>query len=283
MEEEDSGHRKTWNISLIRTILALEQVKREHPEYLNDGWSSPTSYASLLELKQTRGIKPAHAFAYAPGQADVIELKASMQTEKSSSGVISQIELEKLTDIIDRASQKKIAILINEGTASAAEVFASALHDNGRTVALIGNDSYGKGLIQHTFPLPDGGGLRLVVPKLIVELNEEAEKFLGNIEEVRENLLWVEEWSLSFTFGIRAMILVTISQDYDHEEAMSDVRVVFQRMLVLIYVLVLLLMSWETDYYHDGRGSHDISETIYVEAKGWKPDSNSSTFSTLQY
>lgn len=101
------------------------------------------------------------------GQVGKIELKTSIPTDKSSSGIISQIELEKLTDIIDRASQKKIAILINEGTASAAEVFASALHDNGRTVALIGNDSYGKGLIQHTFPLPDGGGLRLTVAEYL--------------------------------------------------------------------------------------------------------------------
>lgn len=63
--------------------------------------------------------------------------------------------------------QKKIVLLINEGTASSAEVFASALHDNGRTVALIGTQSFGKGLIQHTFPMPDGGGLRLTVAEYL--------------------------------------------------------------------------------------------------------------------
>jgi hypothetical protein len=61
------------------------------------------------------------------------------------------------------AAQKEIVILINEGTASLAEVFASALHDNGRTVGLVGTKTYGKGLVQHTFPTPDGGGLRLTV------------------------------------------------------------------------------------------------------------------------
>jgi C-terminal processing protease CtpA/Prc len=38
--------------------------------------------------------------------------------------------------------QKKIVVLINEGTASSAEVFASALHDNGQIVALIGTETF---------------------------------------------------------------------------------------------------------------------------------------------
>jgi hypothetical protein len=65
------------------------------------------------------------------------------------------------------AAQSNLVLLINEGTASSAEVFASALHDNGRAVALIGSKTYGKGLVQHTFPMPDGGGLRLTVAEYL--------------------------------------------------------------------------------------------------------------------
>lgn len=146
--------------------VALEQVKREHPEYLEDGWTSPTSYASLRELKETRGIKPAHTFTYTPDG----ELRTAMEVDFNYIGGASknrQIDLDKLADIVNRSSQKKVVILINEGTASAAEVFASALHDNGRLVALVGTDSFGKGLIQHTFPMPDGGGLRLTVAEYL--------------------------------------------------------------------------------------------------------------------
>ena len=50
--------------------------------------------------------------------------------------------------------------------ASAAEVFASSLHDNGRAT-LVGTKTFGKGLIQHTFPMPDGGGLRLTVAEYL--------------------------------------------------------------------------------------------------------------------
>ena len=46
--------------------------------------------------------------------------------------------------------------------ASAAEVFASSLHDNGRA-SLVGTKTFGKGLIQHTFPMPDGYVVRLGV------------------------------------------------------------------------------------------------------------------------
>ncbi|KAL7509764.1 hypothetical protein ACHAXN_006734 [Cyclotella atomus] len=144
--------------------VAIDQVRREHPEYLEDGWSSPTSYASLRELKETRGLKPAHAFIYNSDN----ELRTSMNTDDVfTTNNNRRIDLDKIAETLNRSSQKKIVILVNEGTASAAEVFASALHDNGRTVALVGTDTFGKGLIQHTFPMPDGGGLRLTVAEYL--------------------------------------------------------------------------------------------------------------------
>ena len=153
-------------LSAEPTNVALEQVKREHPEYFEDGWSSPTSYASLRELKETRGIKPAHKFTYMSGVMKN-DLDAEMLLKDMAGRSPRQFDPEKLSDAVIRSSQKKIVILVNEGTASAAEVFASALHDNGRAVALIGTDTFGKGLIQHTFPMPDGGGLRLTVAEYL--------------------------------------------------------------------------------------------------------------------
>eukprot|EP00815_Leptocylindrus_aporus_P009165 CAMPEP_0116050188 /NCGR_PEP_ID=MMETSP0322-20121206/229_1 /TAXON_ID=163516 /ORGANISM="Leptocylindrus danicus var. apora, Strain B651" /LENGTH=627 /DNA_ID=CAMNT_0003532685 /DNA_START=420 /DNA_END=2303 /DNA_ORIENTATION=- len=66
-----------------------------------------------------------------------------------------------------RSMQKSLVIIMNEGTASSAEVFVSSLRDNGRALALVGSKTYGKGLIQHTFPMPDGGGLRLTVAEYL--------------------------------------------------------------------------------------------------------------------
>lgn len=127
--------------------VTLSQVKRERPDIFTDhgiDWSPPSSFASIHEHALRRGGRVS-----------------------ASVGGVKWVTSEQLSARMSLLAQKKMVILINEGTASAAEVFASALHDNGRTVALVGTKTYGKGLIQHTFPLPDGGGLRLTVAEYL--------------------------------------------------------------------------------------------------------------------
>ncbi len=54
----------------------------------------------------------------------------------------------------------KLAILINEKTASASEIVAGAMQDHDRAT-IIGQASFGKGLVQSVFPLSEGTGLAL--------------------------------------------------------------------------------------------------------------------------
>lgn len=124
--------------------VTIDEIKKYNPEFFKDGWTPPSQYASLHEQKVKRGIRPS--------------LSKTVVNDESHRLVSHHSPVEK---------KKKLAILVNEGTASSAEVFASSLHDNSRTVVLVGAKTYGKGLIQHTFPTQDGGGLRLTVGKLV--------------------------------------------------------------------------------------------------------------------
>lgn len=62
-------------------------------------------------------------------------------------------------DIDDNEKNYKIAILINKETASAAEIFVSAMKDS-YGVYLVGNNSYGKGKVQHTHKLTNGTSIK---------------------------------------------------------------------------------------------------------------------------
>jgi len=64
----------------------------------------------------------------------------------------------------DEIKGKPIIILINNGSASASEIFAGALKDHKRAI-ILGENSYGKGSVQSIIPLRNGGGMRLTISK----------------------------------------------------------------------------------------------------------------------
>ena len=99
-----------------------------------------------------------------------------------------------------------MAVLVNGSTASAAELFTSAVRDYDKAT-IVGTTTYGKGCMQTTVPLSDGGGVSItyrmysppfsdnyhgigIVPDVIVELDEAlADKNIYKITDWEDNQL----------------------------------------------------------------------------------------------
>ena len=64
----------------------------------------------------------------------------------------------------DETKGKPLVVLINNGSASASEIFAGALKDHKRAI-ILGENPYGKGSVQSIIPLRNGGGMRLTISK----------------------------------------------------------------------------------------------------------------------
>ena len=84
----------------------------------------------------------------------------------------------------------KLAVLIDEGSASSSEILAGALQDNDRGT-IIGRRSFGKGLVQQQIPYNDGSALRLTTARYYTPTGRSIQKPYTNGDgESYEMDLW---------------------------------------------------------------------------------------------
>ena len=63
----------------------------------------------------------------------------------------------------------ELAVLVDQDTASAAEIFAGAVQDH-EIGTIIGTQTYGKGLVQKTYTLSDGSGIKFTTENYFTPL-----------------------------------------------------------------------------------------------------------------
>jgi carboxyl-terminal processing protease len=173
-EGEDSTE-----IQLLRSRIALNPVVAE---LRSSQARKPIGYIRLSQFNANATVELAHAIARLEKQgasAYILDLRNNPGGLLQAGIEIARLWLEEGTIVytVNRQgiqgsfeafgpalTHDPLVVLVNQGTASASEILAGALQDNGRA-ALVGETTFGKGLIQSLFDLPDGAGLAVTVAK----------------------------------------------------------------------------------------------------------------------
>lgn len=153
---------------------------------LSDGHLTKTGYVKLSAFSQTAAENMKNAIQEMENQgvnSYILDLRNNPGGLVKAGLDVAQMWLdgdETLVNTIDRdgnmlpinmvdghaITHDPLVVIVNEGSASASEILAGALHDNGRAV-LVGHKTFGKGKIQSVTELHDGSALFVTVAKYL--------------------------------------------------------------------------------------------------------------------
>lgn len=172
------GEKTPLEFSITRDVIPLKSV-RHHFLTPEVGYVRISNFQSKTAQDLSKALKELEKDHKLKGL--IIDLRnnpgglLSQSIEVSDlfldSGVIVSTKGRKSSQNINATAHKNktqrdypIIVLVNGGSASAAEIVAGALKDNKRAL-IVGTRTFGKGSVQTILPLSDGSGLRLTTSR----------------------------------------------------------------------------------------------------------------------
>jgi carboxyl-terminal processing protease len=212
------GMAKPKDIVITRSIIKIRSVKSKTFED-HIGYIRISSFQERTVEDAKKSLREIEAKA-SPLKGIVIDLRNNPGGLLNQSVEVSDLFLKSGVIVSTRGRSKSmeskseakddgdeptcpIVVLVNEGTASAAEIVSGALQDNGRAV-ILGTQTFGKGSVQTVIPLEDGAALKLttakyytpkgrsiqaegITPDIVVRpVKPTEEKSLGEDQQIRE-------------------------------------------------------------------------------------------------
>ncbi len=176
IERDKEGEKE---IRVMRDRIALNPVVAE---LHSSAQGKPIGYLRLTQFNANASMELAHAISSLEKKgaaAYILDLRNNPGGLLQSGIEIARMWLDSGTIVytVNRQgiqgsfeafgpalTKDPLVILVNQGTASASEILAGALQDNSRA-QLVGETTFGKGLIQSLFELSDGSGLAVTIAK----------------------------------------------------------------------------------------------------------------------
>ncbi|KAJ6380981.1 hypothetical protein OIU77_029807 [Salix suchowensis] len=174
------------SIYRVSTLRCPQYLALSSPIKPGMGHLTKTGYVKLSAFSQSAAIDMANTILDMETQgvhSYILDLRNNPGGLVKAGLDVAQIWLdgdETLVNTIDRdgnmlpinmvdghaITRDPLVVLVNEGSASASEILAGALHDNGRAI-LVGHKTFGKGKIQSVTELHDGSALFVTVAKYL--------------------------------------------------------------------------------------------------------------------